>query len=213
VASEHHTQRGFDRLVNFSDAVVAIAITLLVLPLTDVVTASRQDSVIPGAFELIGDNRDLMVVFALTFLITALFWLLHHRIFECLNDYDGMVIWLNILWLMLIVLLPFVSDLLQHHGFADGTGLVYCWLLAFLSLITGVIAVYALRHPRLLDHDVPPELLRGAARRAGAFAAFLLLVGLLSLVQPKWAQWAMLGLIVVSLATRYAHLPRRQPSS
>src|SRR3712207_2209345 len=71
------TDRGLDRLVTFLDAVVAIAITLLVLPLVDVIPDEGRD-VDLGA--LLADEAGRFGAFALSFAVIAQLWLVHHRI-------------------------------------------------------------------------------------------------------------------------------------
>ena len=65
-------RRSFDRLINFTDAVVAIAITLQLLPLVDI-KATDGESI----WKLISDNSSQIFVFWFTFLILSVLWLKH----------------------------------------------------------------------------------------------------------------------------------------
>ena len=106
------TERGLDRLVNFTDAAVAIAITLLVLPLTDLVTNGEN----PSIASLLSDDQGTFLAFAISFVVIASFWAGHHRVFEHLRDYSNAVLWANFLWLASIVLIPFTTQLLAEEG-------------------------------------------------------------------------------------------------
>ena len=103
------TERGLDRLVNFSDATVAIAITLLILPLVD--AASHIGSTPFGEF--VDENFWEMLAFVISFAVIARFWVVHHRVFESVRDYDGWVVWFNFLWLLAIVVIPFTANVLS----------------------------------------------------------------------------------------------------
>ena len=72
------TERGLDRLVNFSDATVAIAITVLLLPLVDIALEIEKESL----GELLWSNIGTIIAFAITFAVIARLWSVHHRIFE-----------------------------------------------------------------------------------------------------------------------------------
>ncbi|MEK8227283.1 TMEM175 family protein [Oerskovia sp. M15] len=78
------TPRGLDRLVNFTDAAVAIAITLLVLPLVDLVADGEAHSV----RALVQGESGTFLAFAISFVVIARFWTAHHRVFEHLRDYS-----------------------------------------------------------------------------------------------------------------------------
>ena len=107
------TERGLDRVVNFSDAVVAIAITLIILPLVDL---AQEDDGGPVAVFL-GDNWTGLAAAALSFVVIANFWRDHHRLFERTAKYSTRLVTLNFLWLAGIVFLPLPTVLLF-----DGTG-------------------------------------------------------------------------------------------
>ena len=59
-------RRAFDRLINFTDAVVAIAITLQLLPLVDIKSENGET-----AWKLINDNSSQIFVFWFSFLILS----------------------------------------------------------------------------------------------------------------------------------------------
>ena len=67
------TERGFDRFVNFSDAVVAIAISLLILPVVDAVNDAAQAAT-TSAYDFFQENGDRLLAFGLSFVVIASFW-------------------------------------------------------------------------------------------------------------------------------------------
>ncbi|WP_329459717.1 TMEM175 family protein [Streptomyces sp. NBC_01497] len=82
--------RSAERLMLFTDAVAAIAITLLILPLVDIVPEAAHDHV--HARDVIGDHLDQVGSFALSFLVIARLWLVHHRLFATVKSYNDALV-------------------------------------------------------------------------------------------------------------------------
>jgi len=147
-----HTERGLDRLVNFSDAVVAIAITLLVLPLVDL---PKELSAKPFR-DVISDNSWSLIGFGLSFLVIARLWRYHHAIFERVRDYNAPLIWLNLTWLFTIVLLPFPTALLGSNNLPDASRPIDTFYLGTLTVSSAALAAITLvidRVPELRVND------------------------------------------------------------
>src|SRR3954454_3821630 len=89
------TERGLDRFVTFLDAVVAIAITLLVLPLVDVIGGTHAGRDLASVFS---DEAGTFGTFFLSFALIARLWLAHHRIVEGVGAYDGAFLLVNLAW-------------------------------------------------------------------------------------------------------------------
>lgn len=189
--SVRHSERGFDRIVNFSDAVVAIAITLLVLPGVDLIDEINTDE--GGLWHVLGENSYRFWAFLVTFAVTMVFWMVHHRLFEMIGDYDYNLMWINAMWLAFVVILPFTSGLVNETGFADGVGLIYCGNMALLSLSLGFVSVYVRRHPELLIEGVSADAMH--VMRSWVYAAFFAAVGIASVWLSYNAAWLMLLLI------------------
>jgi uncharacterized membrane protein len=79
------TDRGFERLITFADAVVAIALTLLVLPLSELATELDRDTTIGQMFS---EHRDDFGSFVLSFVVIWVLWTAHHRTMEYFDAYD-----------------------------------------------------------------------------------------------------------------------------
>ena len=107
------TSRGLDRLITFLDAVVAIAITLLVLPLVDVLGEGAPDQ---GLGEVFTGNAGRFGAFLLSFAVIARLWLVHHRIVESVGAYDVLFLWVNLVWAFTIVVLPFATQVMAEFG-------------------------------------------------------------------------------------------------
>jgi uncharacterized membrane protein len=144
------TERGLDRLVTFLDAVVAIAITLLVLPLIEVLAEDRGADL--GV--VLSDNLGQFGAFALSFVVIARLWLAHHAIVESVGGYDVLFLWLNLLWTFTIVLLPFATQVIAEFGTDRlSVGLYIGTILASSSATTALVLLLRRRAP-LRRHGV-----------------------------------------------------------
>src|SRR5512132_446152 len=107
-------EAGVDRIIAFSDGVVAIAITLLVLPLTEI-----NRSADATLATVVVDNQAALFAFALSFAVIANYWAIHHAILQPLRRHNRRLIQLNMLWLAAIVFLPFPTALIADGLEAD----------------------------------------------------------------------------------------------
>jgi uncharacterized membrane protein len=142
------SQRGLDRIVTFADAVVAIAITLLVLPLVDL---AGQAGAVPVA-RLVSDHLGQLGAFALSFVVIARLWTAHHRVFEGVGSYDAMIVRLTLLWLFTVVFLPFPTALLAIRA-DHAASVLYVGTLLASSVVLASTSAWVSAHPELVRAD------------------------------------------------------------
>ncbi|MEV6210286.1 TMEM175 family protein [Kitasatospora sp. NPDC051914] len=180
--------RSTDRLIFFSDAVVAIAITLLALELP--VPEG------PGVAEFrssVADDLDHYLAFLISFVVIAAAWRQHNTAFRYAERIDSRVRTLNLWWLMTIVLNPFATKLLTTEGDdVDTMPLRFGFyaLLQFLAnaAILAMVRRMSLHHLR--DPDVPPAFAVAEQRVLyGMLAGFGLSVPLFFLTPFAWVLW------------------------
>ena len=179
-----------ERMLAFSDAVMAVAITLLVLDLKlpGEVSSAELGNALRAALPNIS-------AYALSFVVIGLLWIGHHQQFSHIRRVDGVLIWLNLFFLLTIGLIPFVTSLLSDHGDALATS-IYAGVLVITSLLSSAMWWYARRDPQLMS----PELTE-AERREGLIkpllsgAVFLLSIGIAIFWSPSAARWSWLLLI------------------
>lgn len=102
-------ERDLSRIVAFSDGVMAVAITLLVLGLE--VPQVRPDELDDALVDLIPS----LGAYVLAFALVGRFWVIHHNLFEKLRAFDRRLMTLNLLFLALIVLIPFSANLYDEY--------------------------------------------------------------------------------------------------
>jgi uncharacterized membrane protein len=110
------TERALSRIGAFSDSVMAVAITLLVLNL-QVPTLEHGQSLGNALVDLLPS----LGAFVLAFALVGRFWVIHHNLFEKLRDFDSTLMLLNLAFLAFIVLIPFSAELYDtytDHGLA-----------------------------------------------------------------------------------------------
>jgi uncharacterized membrane protein len=200
------TAQGFDRLVNFSDATVAIALTLLVLPLADLATQAARI----GAGAVIVQHFDAVFAFLLSFVVIAVIWTEHHGLFESLVDYSPWLMRSNFVWLLAVVALPFSTEVNQQASSGDRIALALYignLLLAFLAI--GAMRFIALRDPRLIEPD------RLADFHLATSLALVLLCALALVIAvsvPGVGMWALLLLVLAGPLSRLLRLRRTRAS-
>jgi uncharacterized membrane protein len=99
-----------DRMVAFTDAAVAIALTLLVLPLVDIVPEAARSG--EPASAVITNNLAPIGSFLLSFVVIANFWSGHHRLFGYDHRLTRSLVQLNLLWVLTIAVLPFPTEMI-----------------------------------------------------------------------------------------------------
>src|SRR6478736_963193 len=138
-----------ERLKAFSDAVVAIAMTLLILPLMESIGDAAAHDL--STWEWLNENAGQLLSFALSFVLIANFWLTHHRLFAGVHRVTNSLLWLTIAWMFTIVWLPIPTALLGQLETDPGQEILYIGTLALTSLMMFFSRLYVLRHPALRE--------------------------------------------------------------
>jgi uncharacterized membrane protein len=206
-ASSISTGRAVDRLINFSDAVVAVAITLMVLPLADVEGPKTGETILT----VLSAHWVQLVTFLFTFYVVSIMWAAHNRILNVIRGFDPTIFWLNTTWLAGIVLLPWLTAMRDSEGSgASGADLVYWFLLAFISAIGGLMGGHIRRHPELAGEDAAKVHQDFGSRfRGPAFTILFIVIGLTSLTASFISDWMPLLIIPLSIWLR----PAREDAS
>ena len=184
-----------DRLVFFSDAVFAIAVTLLVLEI-DIpnlaVDASRDAS-----WQALAALLPSFFAFALSFLVIGRFWMGHHERFRALRHYDARLMWPNMLYLMAIAFMPFSTAFLGRNLGHFVPALVY----NLSMLVLALLAMWLARRIRAIGG--------GGDRLDGVdiVLAALVCIGL-TFVFPLLSQWGMMTVPLWSWLERRLAGPR-----
>jgi TMEM175 potassium channel family protein len=192
-----------DRVVFFSDAVFAIVITLLILPIAVDVDIDETSGLSLG--EVLRDLTPRLVAFVVSFLVIGQFWLAHLRNFDLISRIDRGLTSLNLLELMVISFLPFPTALLGARGADAGTVAFYAACLTAASALTLAAWLHAVR-AGLLDPGADPVGVRANTARSMASVGVFALsvpVGLLGL-GPALVCWV----VVLPVARAVAARPR-----
>jgi uncharacterized membrane protein len=192
------TERNPARVVAFSDAVIAIAITLLVL---EIRPPEDTRHLIAGLAAL----WPSYVSYVITFLLIGQVWANHHVLFDHIRHADRLVLFLNTLLLMDIAFLPFAAAVLAN-SFRDGQGdrtAVVLHGLAFelAAALFNAIWWYARHDRRLLADTIDFAGVRAISRRFQLALAWLGTGTLLGALLPA------LGVAVIAAFILYYWLP------
>jgi uncharacterized membrane protein len=192
-SSSVRTERGFDRIVNFSDATVAIAMTLLVLPLVDIGGETGHHE---SLWELLSENYYTVFAFILSFLVIWSMWVNHHRVMEFFADYDSRMMTLHLIWLLTVVSIPFTTELIANPDFyLHGGTALYVAVLLVTSLSLHLLGAHGRRHPQLLhDHDEVKAWL--AAPYTWTTVIVMAVILVIVLLVPSIGAWPLLLLVV-----------------
>ena len=126
------------RLEAFSDGVLAIVITIMVLELRPPEGTTFED-----LFAL----WPQILAYAMSFAYIAIYWVNHHHLFQAVRAVNGIVLWANILLLFALSLVPFVTAWMGEHAFGPNTVAVYNFVLILPALSYTLLVQALLRAP------------------------------------------------------------------
>jgi uncharacterized membrane protein len=204
-AGAQRTVNSPERLLLFSDAVVAIAITLLAIELPIPHGASSQEFV-----SSVRHNGEHYIAFVISFVVIASAWTLHRRVWAFAESFDHRQMTVNMVWLFTIVLFPFATSLLHGQGGQSVTVHAYRFgFYALLELIDDAALILIARRMisaslHLPDVD-PREITDATWPCIAAIVGFGLSIPVLFATKYGWVLWVVGPLAV----NQYRRLRRR----
>ena len=183
-----------DRIIFFSDAVFAIALTLLVIRIEVPAGPDYSHQVLA--------QWPKYLSYLISFAAVGLYWMGHHRIFRYIERWDECLIALNLLLLLFIAFMPFPAAMIGEQGGYRISLIFYAATLGLAGLANLLIWVYATHDRRLVDADLDEAVIR-RHRRRGMVAPVVFFVSIpLSFVSMDAAYYAWLLIAVALLVLR-----------
>ena len=180
-------ERDLERLLTFIDAVVAIAITLLVLPLAEIGEEARTGHVAG----LLREHANDLFGFFLSFVVIARLWLAQHHIVSCLVRQTRAVVGLLLAWTLTIVFLPFPTTLVAGTTNDATAKVLYVGTMAVSSALLALLARTIGRDRSLRDVELVPDPQDAARIALGVLHALAI-----SLAFPATGYWPLLLLLL-----------------
>jgi uncharacterized membrane protein len=215
--ADEHTHYGdeaagssVERVVFFSDAVMAIAITLLAIDLRLPSSELASDADFLNQLSALAPRYFAFVV---SFFVIGAYWLVHHRWFRYVVRIDGTLLLVNLLFLFFVVQLPFLNSMLGEHGDLGLPTALYALGLALMGFASTLLWVVAYRHA-LVSDAMTPHAARYLALR-GLVSPFIFLVSIpIAFVSPTVAEiaWVFVSIgpsLVIKRIPRLARAERQ----
>ncbi|WP_397446511.1 TMEM175 family protein [Polaribacter sp. R77954] len=190
------------RVISFSDAVFSIAITLLVL---EVVIPSYKELQPGNTLQILQNRIPSFIGLVVSFMVTALYWIAHMRIFKFTSTIDRKILWYNMFLLFFIVLLPFSTAFYVKGFMLKGPFAFYCFNLAAIGFFNLMLNVYITKKEKGKT-GITTAFAKFIKYRA--FNAFFIwvLAGLLAFYLPWVARFLFILLFIIeAIITRFYH--------
>lgn len=199
-----------ERFKAFVDAVVAIAMTLLILPLMESVSEAASGKLSTAEFFV--EHSGQLLSFGLSFVLIATFWMGHHRQYRDVEWITGPLLWINIAWMATIVWLPVPTAMIGQMETDSLQPVVYIGTLILTQITTLAGWLYLLRHPDFTT--TPVDVLRaGVIGDLAAIILFLIALALAVSVPTIGYAGLLVLLLTGAVTTLLNRASRRAPRS
>jgi uncharacterized membrane protein len=194
-----------ERVVFFSDAVVAIAITLLALALPlPVATDSTTNHQL---LDTLWGDRDGYLAFLISFAVIGNHWAVHRRMFRYVNRLNGTLIRLDMIWLLMMIITPFATRILTGNG-GFGVRFTIYTLVQVIASTCLLLMGREIRDKDLMRTDAPES----ARHPENSHTLTLVVVFLISIpVAFAAGQWAFALWVAIPVLDRVLRRLRREP--
>lgn len=182
------------RIEALADGIFAIAMTLLVLNLSDITDPAGMTD--KKLVVLLIDDGQKFFNYALAFLLLSILWISHHRQFHQIKHSDPGLLWINIFILMFVVLMPFSTSLVGDFSNDPMAGVLFAGNYLVITLLYLANWNHATRDFRLIDSDTAPEIISQESKGHVLAAVVSIIVIVLSFFIPGWSLLAYLLLAI-----------------
>jgi len=209
-----HPKQDFqvERIAFFSDAVFAIAITLLVLELKPPVIMKTTTA--PELWHELGEMKFKIIAMLLSFGLIVAYWVRHHTLFRHIHNYNRKVIASNMLSLLPIIFFPFTTAFLYESLSSDNELIVVPYRLFFLNHVLAGAAMYffyyiVMKRFKECSYPMSREEATGFERRLLVMIIAFSLIILLSFFSFKYSFLGAIPVIALRFIKPKKTLPQK----
>ncbi len=194
-----------ERVISFSDAVFAFAITLMALSIDipDLPTHLTQSELLDELYDLYPQFESYIISFA----VIAIFWVSYHQVFNHIKGSHITMVYLNLLFLLLVTLLSLSTSLVINYGTYQIPYVIYCVIVIMTSSLLATIWWHATRNKRLVDKNLHPLFIKGVLVNLISIPIVFTISIIISFVNLEIAQyfWLIMAPLNIIIKRRYKH--------
>ena len=194
-----------ERVISFSDAVFAFAITLMALSIDipDLPTHLTQSELLDKLYNLYPQFESYIISFA----VIAIFWVSYHQVFNHIKGSHITMVYLNLLFLLLVTLLSLSTSLVINYGTYQIPYVIYCIIVIMTSSLLATIWWHATRDKRLVDKNLHPLFIKGVLVSLISIPIVFTISIIISFVDLQIAQyfWLIIAPLNMTIKRRYKH--------
>ena len=198
---------GKARIQSLSDAIFAVAMTLVIL---QVKVPEVSGSAAPSELlARIGEMWPALLGFIATFLLASAFWYLHHLTFHFIRQTNHRLIWLNLVFLLFVGVLPLSSAMLSRFPNHVVAHFFYFGNLLALGLMLNWHWYYAVRH-YMVDPEMDVEVSHRVSSRLRIVPSACALALPLAIIRTDLSFYAFLWVLLLEPLIEYWTRPRKR---
>uniref|UniRef100_A0A2K5NNC2 Endosomal/lysosomal proton channel TMEM175 n=1 Tax=Cercocebus atys TaxID=9531 RepID=A0A2K5NNC2_CERAT len=149
------------RMLNFSDALLSIIATVMILPVTHTEISPEQQ--FDRSVQRLLATR--IAVYLMTFLIVTVAWAAHTRLFQVVGKTDDTLALLNLACMMTITFLPYTFSLMVTFPDVPLGIFLFCVCVITIGVVQALIVGYAFHFPHLLSPQIQCSVHRARYRQ------------------------------------------------
>jgi uncharacterized membrane protein len=207
-------QRGpvedMSRILSLSDGVFAFSLTLLVLTLAvPAINPALSPAQMSGRLGyLLGQDYQTFLGYVFVFVMIAIWWAAHQRLFHSIVRFDDVLVGLNMALLLEIAVMPFVLDVFVKYSDTRVAVVLFAFIEMITGLTLGLIWFYASWRRRLIRRTIPDSDIRWLQYQTLLTPAiFAISIGV-AFVSVLGAELVWIGALVIQRFTWYRQLIR-----
>jgi uncharacterized membrane protein len=193
------------RIEALTDGIFAVAMTLLVLNLK--LPQGGGEGVEACLLDLITGHSHVFLNYATSFLLAAVFWIIHHQQSSVIKRTDRTHIWLNILILMFVSLIPFSTSLVSDYRNDWMASVFFGMNMFILGSLFYLNWDYATRNRKLVALNLDPRRIAVGKKRSAVTPIVSLLAVALALVDVRLSTLAYILIPVILFHPTFRYDP------
>jgi len=192
-----------EHLISFSDAVIAFAITLMIvsIEIPDLPLDLTQDQLLERLNGMYPQVEDYIISFA----VIALFWISYHQVFNHIIGSPMSMVYLNLLFLLFITLLSLTTSFVINYASYQIPYIIYCALVIMTSSLLVIIWWYATKGRHLVNKDMNPSFIKGVFFSLLSIPVIFGVSIIVSFIDLSIAQYIWLSVIPMNIFIRHRY--------